>query len=254
MRAIWSGGIKFGLVYIPVKMYSGSTTHNLDLDMLRKGDACPIKYTRVCKNDGEEVPWDEIVKGYKEDDFYIVLEDEDFEKAKQEKSKSIEITDFVDIGDISPRYFDKPYLLEPDKEAKNPYNLLRYAMIKSGMGGLAKFVMRDREHLALLMADEKVIFLIKMRYNRDLRSPDELDLPKNTKPKKKELDMAVKLIDQMKGPFKPEKYKDSYQEKLKKIIKAKAKDKEYKPAGKRKKTPAPKDLLSQLKKSLEMSN
>ena len=243
MRAIWTGGIRFGLVYIPVKMYSGASTHNLDLDMVRKGDACPIKYTRVCKNDGEEVPWKDIVKGFKEDDFYIILNDKDFEKAREEKSESIDITDFVKMEEISPRYFEKPYLLEPGKGAKSTYNLLRQAIVESGMGGLAKFVMRNREHLALLMADEDVIFLVQMRYHNDLRAPKDLDLPKKSKAKKKELEMAMKLIEQMKGPFKPAKYKDNYQEKLKKIIKAKGKNKEYKPTGKKKEPEAVKDLI-----------
>ncbi len=254
MRAIWKGGIRFGLVYIPVKLYSGATSHKINLDMLREKDACPIKYTRVCKKDGKEVPWDNIVKGFKEDDYYIVLKDEDFEKAQKEKSEAIEISDFVKVEEISPRYFEKPYLIEPEKGAGSSYNLLREAIVKSKMGGLAKFVMRNREHLALLMADEEVIFLIKMRYKQDLREPEELKLPKKKKPDKKEMDMAMKLIDQMKGKFKPEKYKDEYQEKLKKIIKAKAEDKEFEPAEQEEKPTEMKDLMSQLKKSLEMAN
>jgi DNA end-binding protein Ku len=252
MRAIWTGGIRFGLVYIPVKLYSGATTHNLDLDMLRKDDACPIKYTRVCKHDGEEVPWNDIVKGFKEDDYYIVLNKEDFEKASKEKSESIDITDFVKIEQISPRYFEKPYLVEPQKGAGSTYNLLRQAIAESGMGGLAKFVMRNREHLALLMADEEVIFLIKMRYRQDLRNPSKLKLPKKKKAGKKELEMAKKLIEQMKGDFDPARYKDTYQEKLKKIIKAKAKDKQFEPAA-GEEAPEPtavKDLMDQLKRSL----
>ncbi len=254
MRAIWKGGIRFGLVYIPVKLYSGASTHKINLDMLREKDACPIKYTRVCKKDGKEVPWENIVKGFKQDDYYIVLKDEDFEKAQKEKSEAIEISDFVKIEDISPRYFEKPYLIEPEKGAGSTYNLLREAIVKSEMGGLAKFVMRNREHLALLMADEKVIFLIQMRYKQDLREPEDLKLPKKKKPDKKELDMAMKLIDQMKGKFKPEKYKDEYQEKLKKIIKARAKNKEFEPAEAEEKPTEMKDLMSQLKKSLEVSN
>lgn len=255
MRAIWTGGIRFGLVYIPVKLYSGATTHKLDLDMLRKDDACPIKYTRVCKRDGEEVPWNEIVKGYKEDDYYIVLNKEDFEKASREKSESIDITDFVKVEQISPRYFEKPYLIEPQKGAGSTYNLLRQAILESGMGGLAKFVMRNREHLALLMADEEVIFLIQMRFHQDLRDPGDLKLPKKKKAEKKELDMAKKLIDQMKEEFNPQKYKDTYQEKLKKIIKAKAKDKKIEPAVEEEPKPtAVKDLMEQLKKSLETTS
>lgn len=254
MRAIWSGGISFGLVYIPVKLYSGTSRHNLELDMLRKEDACPIKYTRVCKKDGEEVPWEDIVKGYKEEDYYIVLDEEDFEKASAEKSESIEITDFVKIGEISPRYFEKPYLIEPQKGAGKTYNLLRQAIVKSGMGGLAKFVMRNREHLALLMADKEVIFLVQMRFHKDLRDPEDLELPEGKEPAKKELDMAMKLVDQMKTRFKPEKYKDDYQERLKKIIRAKAEDEEFEPVKEEKTPTATKDLMEQLKKSLEKTS
>ena len=254
MRAIWTGGISFGLVYIPVKLYSGATSHKVDLNMVREGDACPIKYTRVCKNDGEEVPWDKIVKGYKEDDYYIILNDKDFEKASAEKSESIDIVDFVKVEEISPRYFEKPYLIEPQKGAGKTYNLLREAILKSNMGGLAKFVMRNKEHLSLLMADEEVIFLINMQFHEDLRKPDQLNLPKKQKPQKKELDMALRLIEQMSTSFKPEKYKDTYQDKLKKIIKAKAKNKKIKPAKEKPKPTAVKDLMSQLKKSLETTS
>ncbi|HZK07690.1 MAG TPA: Ku protein [Bacteroidales bacterium] len=254
MRPVWTGGIRFGLVFIPVKLYTGASTHNIDLDMVRKGDACPIKYTRVCKNDGKEVPWADIVKGYKEDDYYILLEDEDFDKIYQERSDSIDITDFVKIDQISPRYFEKPYLIEPGKGAATTYNLLREAILKSKMGGLAKFVMRNREHLALLMADEEVIFLIQMRFDADMRRPKDLKLPARKNPAKKELEMAMKLIDQMKTDFDPKKYKDSYQQKLKKIIKAKAEHKEYKPAAAKHETTAVKDLMSQLKESLKLNS
>ncbi len=250
---MWTGGIKFGLVYIPVKLYSGATSHKLDLTMLRKGDACPIKYVRVCKKDGEEVPWGDIVKGYKEDDYYIILDDEDFEKASKERSEAIEITDFVKIEEISPRYFEKPYLVEPQKGAGSTYDLLRQAIVKSEMGGLAKFAMRNREHLALLMADEEVIFLIQMRFHQDLRQPQDLSLPKKKQPGEKEMDMAMQLVDQMRSTFEPEKYRDTYQETLKEIIKAKAADEEYQPAEEAGEPEEVDDLMSQLKKSLEMT-
>ena len=254
MRPVWTGGIRFGLVFIPVKLYTGASTHNIDLDMVRKGDACPIKYTRVCKNDGKEVPWNDIVKGYKEDDYYIILTDEDFDKVKAERSDSIDIIDFVKIDQISPRYFEKPYLIEPGKGAATTYNLLREAIVKSKMGGLAKFVMRNREHLALLMADDEVIFLIQMRFDADMRLPKDLKLPAKKYPPKKELEMAMQLIDQMKTNFDPKKYKDTYQQKLKKIIKAKAEHKDYKPAiPEQEKPTAVKDLMSQLKERQKLN-
>lgn len=254
MKAIWKGGISFGLVYIPVTLYSGVTTHRLDLDMVRKGDACPIKYTRICKEDGKEVDWDDIAKGFKQDDYYVILEEDDFEKARAEKSKSIDITDFVKTEEINPRYFEKPYLIEPQEGAEKSYSLLRQAIVKSGMGGLAKFVLRHREHLALLMADEDVIYMIRMRFYADLRSAGELNLPEKKKPSKKELDMALELIDKLKTSFEPKKYKDDYQKRLKKIIKAKAEDKEFKPSGQKKKKKVTEDLVSQLKESIEKTS
>lgn len=218
-KAIWKGGISFGLVYIPVRMYSGSTSHDVDLDMIRRGDRCPIKYVRVCKEDGKEVPWKDIVKA----------------------------------EEINPRYFDKPYLLEPEKGAGKTYNLLRKAIHETGMAGLSKFVLRNREHVALLMADEKVLYFNQMRYHDELRKPDDLHIP-GTRPSKKELDMAKKLINGMTSSFRPEKLKDTYQQTLKKIIDAKSKDKEIESGKTPEEESAVEDLMDQLKKSLEMTS
>jgi len=253
-RAIWKGGVSFGLVYIPVKLYSGAVRHDVDLNMLREGDQCPIKYVRVCKNDGEEVPWKNIVKGHKsDDDFYVTLSDDDFKKAKSGKSESIDIEDFVKTEEINPRYFEKPYLLEPEKGAGKTYNLLRQAIYDSEMAGISRFVLRNREHLALLMADEKVLYLAQMRFHDELRKPNDLKIP-STKPPKKEIEMAMELIKKMTTKFKPEKYKDEYQKKLKKIIKAKEENKEVKETVETQESTAVEDLMSQLKKSLEMSS
>jgi DNA end-binding protein Ku len=253
-RAIWKGGISFGLVYIPVKLYSGTdSSHGIDLNMIRKQDSCPIKYVRVCEQDGKEVPWKDIVKGYRIDDRYIIIEDKDFEKASKVKSESIDIMEFVRTEEINPRYFDKPYLLEPDKGAGKTYNLLRKAIFESGMAGLAKFVLRSRENLALLMADEKVLYLNQMRFHNELRKPVDLNIP-DTTPSKQELEMALQLIRGMSGEFKPEKYKDTYQRTLKKIIEAKVKNKEVSRPKSKKEEATVDDLMEQLKKSLEMAN
>ncbi len=252
-RPLWKGGISFGLVYIPVRMYSGVQVHDVDLHMLRKEDKCPIKYVRVCEKDGKEVPWKDIVKGHKVDDYYISLTGEDFERASQGKSDSIDIKEFIRTEEISPRFFDKPYLLEPEKGAGKTYNLLRQAIYNSGMSGLTKFVLRNREHLALLMADQKVLYLNQMRFANELRRPDDLKIP-GTRPGKKELEMAMKLIEGMKGSFKPEKYKDTYQQILKKTIKAKEKGKKLPEPADNKEETAVEDLMDQLKKSLEMTS
>jgi DNA end-binding protein Ku len=252
-RAIWKGGISFGLVFIPVKLYSGTTSSNIDLNMLREEDKCPIKYIRICQNDGKEVPWNDIVKGHRVDDYYVIIKDEDFEKARKGKSESIDIMEFVKTQEINPRYFEKPYLLEPEKGAGKTYNLLRKAIYNSKMAGLSKFVLRNKEHLALLMADEHVLYLNQMRFHDQLRKPDDLNIP-SASPSKQELDMALQLIKGMSTTFEPEKFKDTYQETLKEIIDAKVKNKKIKaPKTKKEETPV-EDLMEQLKKSLEMAN
>jgi DNA end-binding protein Ku len=252
-RAIWKGGISFGLVYIPVKLYSGTESSKIDMKMLREKDQCPIKYVRICEADGKEVQWKDIVKGHKVDDGYVIIKDEDFEKARTGKSESIDILEFVKTEEINPRYFEKPYLLEPEKGAGKTYNLLRQAIMDSKMAGLAKFVLRNKEHLALLMADEHVLYLTQMRYHEELRKPDDLKIP-STSPSKQELEMAMQLVKGMSTTFDPEKYKDTYQETLQEIIDAKAKNKEIEvKETKQEETPV-EDLMEQLKKSLEMAN
>ncbi len=251
-RAIWKGGISFGLVYIPVKMYSGASRHDLDLHMVRKGDQCPIKYTRVCEEDGREVPWTDIVKGFQVEGSYVTLTDEDFKKASRGKSESIEIKEFVKAEEINPRYFEKPYLLEPEKGAGKTYNLLRKAIYDSKMAGLSMFVMRNREHLALLMADEKVLYLAQMRFHDELRRPDDLKIP-DTSPSEQEIEMARRIIDAMSVPFQPEKYRDTYQEKLMEAIQAKLAHREIGVPEIEAQESAVKDLMEQLRKSLEMT-
>jgi DNA end-binding protein Ku len=252
-RAIWKGGISFGLVYIPIKLYSGTESSSIDLKMLREKDHCPIKYVRICESDGKEVPWKDIVKGHKVDDYYVIIKDEDFEKARKGKSESIDILEFVKTEEINPRYFEKPYLLEPEKGAGKTYNLLRQAIYDSKMAGLAKFVLRNKEHLALLMADEQVLYLIQMRFHEELRKPDDLKIP-SASPSKQELEMALQLVKGMSNSFEPEKYKDTYQESLKEIIEAKAQNREIKAQETQKEETPVEDLMEQLKKSLEMAN
>ena len=251
MRSIWKGGIRFGLVYIPMKLYSGVTSHNLDLDMLREGDQCPIKYVRVCQKDGQEVPWDDIVKGFKQDDHYVVLNDEDFAKASAEKSKTLDIFRFVDLSEVSPRYFKKTYLIEPEKGAASTFNLLRKAMDDAGLAGVCKYVLRNREKIGLLRASEDHLYMLEMHWHEDLRSLEEVNSPE-AKVGKEEMKMAHTLINQMKGPFEPEKYKDEYQDKLMEIINKKGKGKTVKlDTGDKKESKESEDLLNQLKASLQ---
>lgn len=256
MKALWKGSISFGLVNIPIKLYSGATTHRIDLDMVRKKDQCAIEFVRVCKKDGKEVPWEDIAKGYKkENGDYIILDKDDFEKALPEKTKTIDIFEFVLEEEIPAQYLEKPYIVEPEKTAAKTYALLREALKKTGKVGLSKFVIRSTEHLGILKVEEDAILLIQIRFDQDLRDPKEAKIPTDIQVQKKELDMAIHIIDQLTDKFEPEKYKDTYKEELLKLIKKKsaAPDKKApaKKTSKKSSATAADDLLEQLKASLE---
>lgn len=252
MRAIWTGAISFGLINIPVKIYSAVESSTLDLDMLDKSDHANIKFKRVNENTGDEVAYADIVKGYKIDEKYVVLDDEDFEAADAIKSKTIDIQSFVEEGEIDSLYYEQPYYLEPDKGAAKAYALLRDAMEKSKKVGVTTFVMRSKEALAILKPYKKVIVLNKIRFEQEIRDSKDLKLPViSKKTTQKELDMAFKLVEQLTEKFDISDYKDEYSAKLLKIIKAKSK-------GTKTKTPELKvvhkqsdDLIAMLKASLE---
>jgi DNA end-binding protein Ku len=252
MRPIWTGAIGFGLVNIPVKIYSATKTSNIDLDMLDKKDHAHIKYQRVNENSGKEVPWDNIVKGYKLDNEYIVLEDKDFEAASAKKTKTIEISDFVKEEEISSLYYETPYYLEPDKSGTRPYKLLLEALKKTKKVGVSTFVMRNKEALAILRPDNNVIVLNKIRFEEEIRNPEELSLPVNTEVKPAELKMAISLIDQLTGKFDISKYKDTYNEELLNLIKAKAGGKKINAPEMKVVHSKTQDLMDQLKASLEV--
>ena len=252
MRPIWTGAIGFGLVNIPVKIYSATQTSNLNLDMLDKKDHAHIKYQRINENSGEEVPWGNIVKGYKLDNEYVVLDDKDFEAASAKKTKTIEISDFVKEDEISSIYYETPYYLEPDKSGTRPYKLLLEALIKTKKVGVSTFVMRNKEALAILRPNKNVIVLNKIRFEEEIRNPEELSLPDNTEVKPAELKMAITLIDQLTGKFDISKYKDTYNEELLKLIKAKAGGKKIKAPEMKVVHSKTQDLMDQLKASLEV--
>lgn len=252
MRPIWTGAIGFGLVNIPVKMYSATESSNLDLDMLDKKDHAHIKYMRVNENTGKEVDWENIVKGYKYKDEYVLLDDKDFEAASAKKTKTIEISDFVKEEEISSLYYETPYYLEPDKTGTRPYKLLLDALKKTRKVGVATFVMRNKEALAILRPDNNVIVLNKIRFEEEIRNPEELALPKNTAVKPAELKMAITLIDQLTGKFDISKYKDTYNGELLKLVKAKANGKKIKTPQLKVVHNKAKDLMEQLKASLDV--
>ena len=252
MRAMWSGSISFGLVNIPVKLYSGSESNSLDLDMLRKSDLCPIKYLRVCKTDNKEVPYEEIVKGYEyTDGEYVVLTDQDFQNASLEKTHLIDILDFVDEHEIDTRYFEKPYYLEPDKTGPKAYALLREALKKSGKVGIASYVLRNRGSLGVVKPLDDLLVLNEIRFHEEVRNPEALKLPSGENLREQELELALSLIGQLTTKFDPTKYKDTYVDDLKQVIEQKAQGKAPKPVGKEPKPGKVIDMMELLKESLK---
>jgi DNA end-binding protein Ku len=250
MRSIWTGAIGFGLVNIPVKLYSATETSTLDLDMLDKKDHSRIRLMRVNEHSGKEVSWENIVKAYKYKDEYVVLTDEDFEAASVEKSKVITISGFAGEDEIDSIYFETPYYVEPEESGVKAYALLREALLKTEKVGIATFVMRSRENLAILRPANNVIILNKIRFAEEIKDASALDLPSKTGIKKDELEMAVSLINQLSEKFDISAYKDTYTDSLLKIIAAKAKGaKPKKPHLKVVPTQST-DLVAQLRASL----
>ena len=225
MRSIWKGSISFGLINIPIKLFSAVQESSLDLDMLDSKDHSNIKFLRVNELTGKEVAYENIVKGYKMDSGYVILEDEDFEAADAVKTKMIEIINFVDEQEIDSLYYEQPYYLEPEESAMKAYALLRDALQLSGKVGVTTFVLRNKEGLAILKPYQNVIVLNRIRFSQEIREPSELKLPPVSKNKTKEMDMANKLVAQLTEKFNIEKYKDTYTAKLLKIIKEKSKGK-----------------------------
>ncbi len=253
MRPLWTGSISFGLVNIPVRLYSGSNPREgIDLDMLHKEDHGPIRYARICRKDGQEVPWDDIVKGYEyRDGDYIVLDKKELEKIDAAKTQTIDIQKFVQAGEIDIRYYEKPYYLEPIKGGEKAYALLHEALESSDKLALTKFVIHQREHLGVIKPVGKALILNQMRFPTDLREATGLNFPAEKIVDKDELRVALKIISQETGHFIPEDYHDTYTDELEELIKAKTKGKKPKPGGKAPKDTSAKDLMSTLKASLK---
>ncbi|MBI2798363.1 Ku protein [Candidatus Saccharibacteria bacterium] len=255
MRSIWNGSISFGLVNIPVSLYSGSAAHEgLDLDMLHKSDHSPIRYARVCRQDGKEIPYNDIVKGYEfRKGDYIELTDEDFKKADVHKTKTIDIKQFVDEAEIDIRYFEKPYYLEPQKGAEHAYALLREALEQSSKLAVAIYVLRNRESLAVIKPVGKALVLIQMRFPADLKEPTGLKFPPKEKVDAGEMKMAITLINKLTKHYIAEDWHDTYTEELEEIIEQKAKGKKPKSHGKAPAKTEAHDLMAKLKESLGKS-
>jgi DNA end-binding protein Ku len=249
MRAIWTGAIGFGLVNIPVKLYSAVQGSELDLDMLDKKDHSNIRFQRVNEKTGKEVAWENIVRGYNLDGHYIVLTEDDFQKVRPEKNKIITISEFVDESEIDTMYYENPYYLAPEKNGVKAYNLLRDALEETGKVGLGTYVLRNKESIGLIKAHEDVLVLNKIRFGDEIRDTSELDI-KATKSNPQELKMAIALINQLTGKFDIKEYKDTYSTELLKLIKAKAKGKKIETPTLRVVHSRSKDLMEQLKASL----
>lgn len=250
MRAIWSGAIGFGLVNIPIKLFSATQESDLDLDMLDKKDHANIKFQRVNEKTGKVVQWANIVKGYNLDGHYVVLDDDDFQKAMPEKTKNIDIMAFVQESEIDPMLYETPYYIQPDKSGARAYALLWSALHKTRKAGLGSFVLRNKESLCVIRAGEDVLIVQKIKFAEEIRDTKELTLPKFTS-KPNELKMALSLIDQLSEEFDITAYKDTYHDKLMKLIKAKAKGKKVAAPHMKVVHSRAKDLMSQLKASLD---
>ena len=227
-RGLWKGAISFGLVNVPVELFSAQKrSAEIDLTMLDKRDMAPVGYKRVNKASGKEVPWEDVVKGYEyEDDKYVVLSEEDFRRANPDASKTIDIVAFVELAHIAPIYFETPYYLGPGKRGEKAYALLRDAMAKAGKAGIATVVIRTKQYLAAVVPQGDALVLNTLRYHKELKQADDVDIPEKLqghKPSSKELDMALRLIDDMADDWKPEKYHDTYHEDLLKRIEEKIK-------------------------------
>jgi len=250
MRAIWKGALTFGLIHVPVNLYSATEERELKFSLLHKKDLSEIRYAKICKQEEKEVPYSEIVKGYETDDgHFVVLTEEDFKNANIEKTKNIEILTFTDEDEVDSIYYDKIYYLEPGKNADKAYSLLLEALKKSKKVAVAKFVLRNHERLAIIKPHNKILVLNQLRLPSEIKKPD-IEV-KTEKASPKELEMAMKLVDQLTGPFEPEKFHDTYVEDLKAVIKQKAKGGKVRKKGKE---PAPSkvhDIMSLLKASLE---
>ena len=263
-RAIWKGSISFGLVNIPVALYSAEKSDELSFNQLDKRDLSPVGYKRINKKTEKEVPWDQIVRGYEyEDGNYVVLTDQDLKRANVDATQTVEIVEFVDAAQIPPLYFDRPYYLEPTKAGRRAYALLRRTLRKTGMVGIARVVIRTRQHMAALLERDGVLVLDLLRWAHELREPKDLEVPDDDFEKSslsgKEEEMAVKLVRGMAEKWNPRKFKDTYAEDVLKLIEKKVASGKTTVVDEREPVPAKSggvvvDLMPLLKKSLEKTS
>ena len=252
-RAMWKGAIAFGLVNIPVELYSATRDHRPKFRLLHAKDESPVHYERVCQSEGKPVGWEDLVKGYEyEKGQFVVLTRDDFKTAALEKTKTVDILDFVDPNEVDERYFETPYYLQPGKGADRAYALIREAIRDSGQIGIAKIILRDAQHLAALEVIGDALVLTMMRFADELADLDEFRFPKAGDIRPAELKMAKQLVDSLSAAWEPEKYTDEYRDNLMRVIKGKLKGKT--PRLKERETPHQAevvDLMARLRASLE---
>jgi DNA end-binding protein Ku len=254
-RAIWSGSISFGLLNVPVKLYSAVSRRQISFRELRASDKSRVRHKRVSEADGEEVSYDDIVKGYElASDQYVVFSRDELDELDPKKTKAIEVEEFVDLDDIDPIYFVQPYYLGPEPGAERAYALLVKAMADERKVAIARFVLRNKEHLAALRPMGNTLTLTTMRFADEIVPPEELDgvVPEEVEsPKRKELEMAKQLVSSLASDFAPDEFRDEYREELLARIESKAKGEEVVQAVSEEPTPtkAP-DLMAALEESL----
>jgi DNA end-binding protein Ku len=257
MRAIWKGSISFGLVNIPIALYPATRKEELKFRLLRSTDHSPVNYKRVAAADGKEVPWDQIVKGYEyEKGKFVVLNEKDFQRVDLEATQTVDIQDFVDIDEIDPMYFYKPYYLEPQKGGDKAYVLLREALANGKKVGIAKVIIKTRQYLAGVKAMKHALVLELMHFAEELSDAEKLNVPKTLEPGKREMDMAKALVDSMSAKWDPEKYHDDYREALLEVIEEKVESGGKEIEDKPKKAPTATkviDLVAVLQQSLAKS-
>ena len=252
-RAMWKGSLAFGLVNIPIELYTATRDHRPKFRLLHAKDEAPVRYERVCQSEGKPVGWEDLVKGYEyEKGQFVVITKDDFKTAALEKTKTIDILDFVDPAEVDERYFETPYYLQPGKGADRAYALLREAIRDSGRVGIAKVILRDAQHLAAVEAIGDAMVLTMMRFADELADLNDFRFPKAEAIRPAELNMARQLIESLSAKWNPEKYTDEYRDNLMKVIQAKLKGR--KPRLEERETPQSADvvdLMARLRASLE---
>jgi len=252
VRPIWKGALTFGLVNIPVGLYSATTRNDLSFRLLHAKDQAPIAYRRVCTEENVEVPWAEIVKGYEyEKGHFVVMTEAEFEQADVEATQTIDIRDFVHAEAIPAAYYEQPYYLEPQKTGGKGYALLREALRRSKRVGVATLVLRQREHLAAVQASGEALTLTTMRFAHEIVAPGGLDLPGDTGLDRREIDLALQLVDTLAGEFDPGKYRDQYRDALLAVIERKLQGQAPVAAAARKPPTKVVDLMQALEASLK---